>query len=88
MRLEDFDALVKDGQLDTESIIKIRDSINEQNTTIETLNKDIEAKNARISELQETNGKLYLRITGSSSSEVQGAETPSIDDIIKNWGKI
>lgn len=88
VKLEDFDALVKDGQLDTESIIKIRDSINEQNTTIETMQKDIEAKNARISELQETNGKLYLRITGNPSSDSEVVSTPSVDDIIKNWGKL
>lgn len=85
MKLEEFDSLVKDGQVNTESILKIRDAISDMNSTIDTLNNDMQTKDNRIKELQETNGKLYLRVTGGSTSSDGQDNIPSLDDIIKNW---
>lgn len=90
MNITEFDALVKDGQLDTESILKIRDALAETNDRIAQMEQAEANYEKRISELQETNGRLYLRVTeqtGSDIVEVQ-KETATIDDIIKNWGSI
>lgn len=87
MKLEDFDILVKDGNIDTEGILKIRDALTEMNTTIDSLNNDIQTKDTRIRDLQETNSKLYLRVTNQVSQSDEET-TLSVDDIIKNWGKI
>lgn len=85
MLLEDFDKLIVDGQISTDGLIKVRDSFIETNTTIESLNKKIGDLENRNKELLDTNAKLYLRVTGQPSSDMQVENTPSIDDIIKNW---
>lgn len=87
MKLEDFDLLIKDGSIDTDGILKIRDTLNEYNTVIEGLQKDIEIKDNKIKDLQTVNSKLYLRITSPLSITDEESE-PSVDDIIKNWGDI
>lgn len=90
MNITEFDALVKDGQLDTESILKIRDALAETNDRIAQMEQAEANYEKRISELQETNGRLYLRVTEQTGSDiVEGQkETATIDDIIKNWGSI
>lgn len=90
MNITEFDALVKDGQLDTESILKIRDALAETNDRIAQMEQAEANYEKRISELQETNGRLYLRVTEQTGSDiVEGQkETTTIDDIIKNWGSI
>lgn len=90
MKITEFDALVKDGQLDTESILKIRDALAETNDRIAQMEQAEANYEKRISELQETNGRLYLRVTEQTGSDiVEGQkETATIDDIIKNWGSI
>lgn len=85
MKLEQFDELIKDGQIDTDGILKIRDALNEMNTTIEGLNSDLTTKENRIKDLQETNSKLYLRVTGQVSNQSDEPTSPSVDDIIKSW---
>lgn len=85
MKIEDFDALIKDGGIDTDGILKVRDALTELNTTIDTLNQDIQNKDIRIRDLQETNSKLYLRVTNTVSSDSDVHEVPSVEDIIKNW---
>lgn len=88
MLLEDFDKLVVDGQIKTEDIIKIRDTIIENNTAIDSLNSKINDYETRVKDLLDTNAKLYLRVTTQPSSDLDGDNTPSIDDIINNWGGI
>lgn len=90
MNITEFDALVKDGQLDTESILKIRDALAETNDRVAQMEQAEANYEKRISELQETNGRLYLRVTEQTGSDiVEGQkETATIDDIIKNWGSI
>lgn len=90
MNITEFDALVKEGQLDTESILKIRDALAETNDRIAQMEQAEANYEKRISELQETNGRLYLRVTEQTGSDiVEGQkETATIDDIIKNWGSI
>lgn len=84
MKLEDFDALVKDGTIDTEGLVKIRDSIRDMNDVIDNLNKNIEDSKNRISNLQETNSRLYLRVTEQVQPETEEPKI-SVDDIISNW---
>lgn len=85
MKLDEFDSLVVDGSINTDGILKIRDAISELNSTIDGLNNDLESKNNRIKDLQETNSKLYLRVTGQvEQPEVKDNIIP-IDDLIKNW---
>lgn len=90
MNITEFDALVKDGQLDTESILKIRDALAETNDRIAQMEQAEANYEKRISELQETNGRLYLRVTEQTGSDiVEGQkDITTIDDIIKNWGSI
>lgn len=90
MKITEFDALVKDGQLDTESILKIRDALAETNDRIAQMEQAEANYEKRISELQETNGRLYLRVTEQTGSDiVEGQkDITTIDDIIKNWGSI
>lgn len=90
MNITEFDALVKDGQLDTESILKIRDALAETNDRIAQMEQAEANYEKRISELQETNGRLYLRVTEQTGSDiVEGQkEAATIDEIIKNWGSI
>lgn len=87
MKIEEFDSLVKDGNLDTESIIKVRDAIAESNTLISKYENDLTESQKRIAELQETNGKLYLRVT-TGSDTVTSKEEVTVEDITKNWGGI
>jgi len=88
MQLDEFDSLVKDGTISTDSIIKIRDAIVDYNNTIDSLTQEVTTSKQRISDLQETNGKLYLRVTTGSDTDTVQNETKSVDDILKNWGDL
>lgn len=85
LSIEDFDKLVIDGQIKTEDIIKIRDTIIENNTAIDSLNNKISDYETRVKDLLDTNAKLYLRVTGQPSSETQVPDVPDVNDILKNW---
>lgn len=85
MDVKDFDNLVTDGQIDTDSILKIRDAIVDMNTTIDGLNSDIAQHKQRISDLIDTNSKLYLRVTNGQTTMEQTEDVLSVDDILKKW---
>lgn len=85
MDVKDFDNLVTDGQIDTDSILKIRDAIVDMNTTIDGLNSDIAQHKQRISDLIDTNSKLYLRVTNGQTTTEQTEDVLSVDDILKKW---
>lgn len=86
VKIEDFDSLVKDGSMTTESIIKVRDSIIELNNQIESLTSKNKESEDKINELRDSNARLYLRVTNGEKNNF-GENELSLDEIIKNWGR-
>lgn len=81
-----YEALIKD--LKCENADKLVDLINNIKADCETtasLNEKIRTQDERIRDLQDTNAKLFLRVT--KQDDIQPETTKSIDDIIKddNW---
>ena len=64
-------------------ILRLTDINNSNNLAIETFTAEAVTKDKRITDLQENNQKLFLKITAPAEQLIKEEETVSIEDFAK-----
>lgn len=95
MTREELIALIRsasDSDKAPEVLSKVTDEVNSMFDTIENNSRSIAEKDAKITELRDTNTRLFLRVTGENTDDKKddSEKTPDelLDDLVNKIGGV